>query len=248
LLQSAAPFFDAWPDLQLECLPNRDSLLYEKTYGIENASTIFRGTLRYRGFSSLMHVLQNVGLFDSFPPGDSTWDDLLDTLRTRRGGIGSIDEFLLACAEDDTEVAGRARECLQWLGMTGTSPLPKAESVVDLFCDVLEEKLQYGEDEVDMVVMHHAIGAVFEDGTMEQHQSNLQCFGNQSMTAMCKTVGYTTAAASDLLLKGSLNGNRGLLLPTNKLVYDPILEAVKREGIVFSESVSLQPHFARRVV
>ncbi|KAJ4837985.1 hypothetical protein Tsubulata_043191 [Turnera subulata] len=36
------------PAFALECLPNRDSLVYGKLYGIENeASTIFRGTLRY---------------------------------------------------------------------------------------------------------------------------------------------------------------------------------------------------------
>lgn len=38
------------PAFALECLPNRNSLLYGDLYGIQNeASTIFRGTLRYEG-------------------------------------------------------------------------------------------------------------------------------------------------------------------------------------------------------
>ena len=242
LLQNAAPFIEDWTDLQLECLPNRDSISYGKTYGIENASTIFRGTLRYRGFSRLMHVFQNMGLFDTITSGAATWGELLEVLRSRRGGFASIDDFLLACADDDMDDALAAKECLMWLGMEGNSKIrDSSASVVDQFCATLEQKLKYKEHERDMVVMHHAIGVIFEDGSKEQHRSRLQAFGDETMTAMCKTVGYPTAAATELILNGSLDGHRGLLLPTSKSVYTPILDSVKREGIVFNESVDVQP-------
>lgn len=46
-------------------IPNRDSLIYGKEYGIENeAVTIFRGTLRYQGFCELMEALVEIGLVD----------------------------------------------------------------------------------------------------------------------------------------------------------------------------------------
>lgn len=54
LLASAEPF-NAWQQLHMECLPNRDSLIYGDKYGIQSASSIFRGTLRYFGFSELLH-------------------------------------------------------------------------------------------------------------------------------------------------------------------------------------------------
>ena len=54
LLASAEPF-NAWQQLHMECLPNRDSLVYADKYGIQSASSIFRGTLRYGGFSELLH-------------------------------------------------------------------------------------------------------------------------------------------------------------------------------------------------
>lgn len=39
-----------FPAFALECLPNRNSLIYGDLYGIgSEASTIFRGTLRYEG-------------------------------------------------------------------------------------------------------------------------------------------------------------------------------------------------------
>lgn len=251
LLQSAAPFLDAWPELRLESLPNRDSLQYESTYGIEKVKTIFRGTLRYRGFSSLMNIFQNMGLFLEEPSSstmtqgaETTWGDVFDMLRNHRGGFESIEDFLLACAEDDQEEAVRARECLDWLGMSESSRILRSgnnttnrSSVIDLFCRKLEDKLQYGEQERDMVVMHHTIGAEFEDGSTEEHHSSLQAFGDRSMSAMCKTVGYTAAASTELILNGSLKGHLGLLLPTKKEIYIPVLQAVKKEGIIFEESV-----------
>ncbi|KAL0338828.1 UNVERIFIED_CONTAM: Alpha-aminoadipic semialdehyde synthase [Sesamum angustifolium] len=50
----------------LECLPNRNSLVYGELYGIENeASAIFRGTLRYEGFGEIMGTLARIGFFNS---------------------------------------------------------------------------------------------------------------------------------------------------------------------------------------
>ena len=37
------------PGFHLEGYPNRDSTVYAEQYGISEASTILRGTLRYRG-------------------------------------------------------------------------------------------------------------------------------------------------------------------------------------------------------
>ena len=46
LLTSAEPFF-GFQSLNLECLPNRDSLVYGEKYGIESAQNIFRGSKCY---------------------------------------------------------------------------------------------------------------------------------------------------------------------------------------------------------
>eukprot|EP00980_Cylindrotheca_fusiformis_P026643 scaffold16770_cov113-Cylindrotheca_fusiformis.AAC.1 len=273
LLQQAAPFVDAWPDLHLECLPNRDSLLYESVYGIGGGDgddggcrTMFRGTLRYRGFSSLMAAFQNMGLFDddndsplsSLIDGQTTttWRDVLDQLagRSARGRFDDLPSFIQACTENDMEKSARVMECLDWLGMTSSSsssdavPLDSTTnrmhpSVMELFCQRLEEKLLYGDDERDMILMHHTIGAEFEDGSIEEHHSSLQAFGgdNNTMSAMCKTVGFTAAVATELILSGDLDElNGGLYLPTERQIYMPILESLEQEGIVFEERCKVQ--------
>ena len=53
------------PALTLEQLPNRDSLAYVSTYGLEDATTMYRGTLRYKGFSSLMHSMLKIGFLST---------------------------------------------------------------------------------------------------------------------------------------------------------------------------------------
>lgn len=51
LFDSAVRFrMPEYPAFGLECIPNRNSLVYGDAYGITNeASTVFRATLRYEG-------------------------------------------------------------------------------------------------------------------------------------------------------------------------------------------------------
>lgn len=242
LLQAAEPFVHAWPDLALECLPNRDSLQYERVYGIDRARTLFRGTLRYRGFSSLMNVFQNMGLFDESISTDArTWSELVNRLRVRRGDFDDADDFVLDCADQDHDEATRALAALKWLGILSDTPITKqSSSVVDAFCEVLEEKLQYEDGEHDMVVMHHMVEASFEDGNEESHHASLHVMGDSTSSAMSKTVGYTAAVAAGLILDGSLRGERGLLLPTSPKVYLPVLARMQREGIAFDEKIAVR--------
>jgi hypothetical protein len=70
LLRAARPF-DLNPAFNLEVLPNRDSLSYAADYGLQSAHTLFRGTLRYHGFSSIVDRLRAVGLLSA-----DRWIDL----------------------------------------------------------------------------------------------------------------------------------------------------------------------------
>lgn len=53
------------PGYALEGLANRNSIPYAQTYKlgpIESLETVFRGTLRYRGFSTLLHTMAGCGM------------------------------------------------------------------------------------------------------------------------------------------------------------------------------------------
>jgi alpha-aminoadipic semialdehyde synthase len=97
LLDQARPFAAAWPELQLEVLPNRDSTKYSEIYGIPNARTMFRGTLRYRGFSRLLSTLRNMGLLDEkYKVGETWYATMMDLVHRR--GFQQLEDFALAAA------------------------------------------------------------------------------------------------------------------------------------------------------
>lgn len=66
-LMSVTKELDFLPGFNLEGFPNRDSTAYAELYGIIDASTVLRGTLRYRGFTESVRVLQFLGLIDPNP-------------------------------------------------------------------------------------------------------------------------------------------------------------------------------------
>lgn len=237
LMQSAKPFHEAWPDMSLEILPNRDSIKYETVYSLPNVETIFRGTLRFSGFSELMGVFLKMGLCETIPAGGQSWEDAFATLRKKAGSSRSMEDFLLKCARDDQQLADRAKDALRWLEMEGGTKLTNDKSIIDSFCAVLEQHMEFGPEERDMVAMHTAIEATFDDGRKEMHQSSMLAFGDEKMSAMCKTVGVPAAAAADLIMSGDLDDFKGLVLPTDKRVYQPILDTCEKEGISFEETV-----------
>ena len=218
LLRSAQTFLGVWPDLDLECLPNRNSLFYADKYSIQSAQTVFRGTLRFSGFSKLMNTFQEMGLLNRSSATGLTWGEVIETVKI--------------------PLTNQTVECLQWLGMTGNTCLLYPESIHRSFCAVLEKKLKFLPHDRDMVVMHHEIKASFDFGCTEVHQSSFQVLGDKKATAMSKTVGYTTGAATELLLNGLVT-KRGLVLPTSSEIYNPILAALAKEGLVFKQQLKM---------
>lgn len=243
-LLASAESFSAFKSLNLECLPNRDSLVYGEKYGIQSAQTIFRGTLRYQGFSSLLHVFKNMGILDDIETGATTWHDTLENMQSKRG-FHDLRSYILSCSGNDKELAARVHDCILWLGLK-VSPVSDPSSIVNSFCDLLEQHLQYEENERDMVLMHHSIKARFDDGIVENHSCSMQLFGDDKMTAMCKTVGYTAAIGTKLILEGDMK-KKGLLLPTSKDVYTPSLELLKKENVVFEDHVHVEGDFEEAV-
>jgi len=51
---------------------------------------------------------------------------------------------------------------------------------------------------------------------------------------MAKTVGLTAAIGAEMVLNGTIKST-GVLVPTDKAVYNPALDLLEKEGIVFDE-------------
>ena len=63
----------------------------------------------------------------------------------------------------------------------------------------------------------------------------MTCIGKDShITAMSETVGLPLGIATKMLLNGSIK-NRGVILPLDKQIYNPVLKELKDYGIDFVE-------------
>lgn len=131
-----------------------------------------------------------MGLLESSAIGAVSWYDALDNL-CKTNGYSDLRSFVLVCAHDDRDLALRAYNCLSWLGLKEHTPVSQPTSMVQSFCDILQQHLQFEEGERDMVLMHHDIKAVFDNGNVETHSCSLQLFGDDKMTAMCKVCTYS---------------------------------------------------------
>jgi saccharopine dehydrogenase (NADP+, L-glutamate forming) len=86
----------------------------------------------------------------------------------------------------------------------------------------------------DQIVMWHRF--VYDmNGQEREIQASLIATGKDSVyTAMAKTVGLPLAIATKLLHEGRIHA-RGVLIPTMKEIYDPVLEELKKLGIELNE-------------
>ena len=100
-------------------------------------------------------------------------------------------------------------------------------------------QLKFADGERDMVAMFHSITGKLPDGTFERHESRLLTFGKPGGdTSMSETVGYTTAAATELLLFQQLKNRTGVIIPITSDIYDPVLERIQTAGVTWTDSIS----------
>ena len=79
LMSSARPYFIS-PAFALVAFPNRNSVPFRVFYGIPEAETVMRGSLRYQGFPEFVRALVTLGLLDvkkrSWLRDGLTWAEL----------------------------------------------------------------------------------------------------------------------------------------------------------------------------
>jgi len=226
----------------LEAYPNRDSLSYMESFGLEDVRTMIRGTLRYPGWSETWSTIVRLGL----PNEHLRIPDLAG--RTYRE---VVEMFLPLNVEGPKTEArlgrflgvsptGRIMQNLKWLGLlseekTGCCGDTAAEMLIHL----LGKKLRLGPGQRDMVVIAHELDVEYPDVSRgpERITSTLVAYGEpDGFTAMAKTVGLPTALAVKLLLRGELS-LRGAQIPTHPSIYEPILTELESAGLVFDETV-----------
>ncbi|MEO6904666.1 MAG: saccharopine dehydrogenase C-terminal domain-containing protein [Bacteroidia bacterium] len=215
---------------------NRDSLSYRKLYHIDNVPTMLRGTLRMPGYCKAWNVFVKLGLTDDTYKIEQshtlTYNQLLQAYLP--SGKQSVKEKLIQLM--GSEIDANSMSKIEWLEIFGDKKIrPVNASPAEILQDLLEEKWLLKEHDKDMVVMQHQFEFKNKQGKTNKIVSSLVVKGeDQTYTAMAKTVGLPLAIVTKLILRNKINAC-GVLIPTHKEIYEPLLEELETYDIVFKE-------------
>jgi len=222
-----------------EAYPNRNSLNYIDKYNLEKAETMFRGTLRNKGWCDTMKSITELGYLDESEADwkGKTYSDLSRNLLNN----GNIPDLRKAVAsqlnmEADSEIIER----MEWLGLFSDDKIKIGHgSPLDILTDRMTEKMVYLPGETDMLILSHHFLAKYPEGKTEEITSTLIDYGVPGgNSSMSRTVGYPAAIAADLIASGRFK-TPGVHIPVLPELYNPILEELEKLNISCKEESRL---------
>ena len=222
---------------KFEVYANRDSLKYKKVYQLEDALTIYRGTIRRVGFSRAWTMFVQLGMTDDSYTMENSAD------MSYRDFVNS---FLPYSPTDSVELKMRHNlkidqddimwEKLEELDLFNAEKKVGLENATpaEILQKILMDKWTLDPEDKDMIVMYHKFGYEI-NGEKKQIDATMVNIGDdQTHTAMARTVGLPVGIAAIKILNGEIS-TPGVQLPITKEVYGPILKELELFGIEFHE-------------
>ncbi|HEY4109723.1 saccharopine dehydrogenase C-terminal domain-containing protein [Puia sp.] len=243
--------------------PNRDSLSYIPVYGLEEAETFIRTTLRYPEFCRAWSGIVDAGLTDDQhalrtapapnsndrtpgstsltagitdrTPGRSTLNPG-STAHTPGTQLSSALTFADWSAPLLPYVNDSNRTAFEFLGLFDPSPVPAhARSSADILQYLLETRLAMQPQDKDMIVMLHEISYKTAAASREVTSTLIVKGEDNLQTAMARTVGLPLGIAAKLILEGTIRLT-GLHIPILPEIYIPVLRELEEQGIRFEKA------------
>lgn len=221
---------------EFEGYANRDSLTYRQIYGLDDIPTIYRGTLRRKGYCSAWNVFVQLGMTDDVSIMEHS------ELLTPRKFINAFLPYNESLTVEEkwknvcTKYGVLDFDRFSWLGLfDDTTPIGlKDATPAQLLEKILVDKWVMNPEDKDMLVMVHHFDYI-QDGVMKSIESSMVSIGDDQVhTAMAKTVGYPLAICAKLLMEGRISA-KGVLLPITPEIYNPVLDELETLGIKFHE-------------
>ncbi|HEY9113636.1 MAG TPA: saccharopine dehydrogenase C-terminal domain-containing protein [Bacteroidales bacterium] len=220
-----------------EVYANRDSLKYRGIYGLKDVPSIYRGTVRRPGFAKAWNVFVSLGCTDdTFTIENSeemTYREYINSFLKYEPHVPVEIKLQEYCPSASDPVVF---DKLKWLGIFDKRKIGiKNATPAQVLQKIIEEKWKMDPEDKDMIVMQHEFKYNKQNGESKMIVSAMACIGkNKSETAMALTVGLPLGIATKLLLTGKINP-KGVVLPIEKEIYEPILAELKTFGISFEE-------------
>jgi len=219
---------------EYEGYANRDSLKYVEAYGLQECQTVIRGTIRNKGYCNAWNVLVQLGCCDDSYQMDnvksmSHKDFIQSFLNTDSNGEEAI------CKRFAISKEGEEMKRLRWSGLFTEEKIGLEKGTpTQVLEHILNKKWKLEPGDKDFIVMWHRFKYLI-NGKEKEIQAWLTSTGeDETQTAMAKTVGLPLAIACKLLLEGKFL-SRGVVIPIQKEIYEPVLNELKSWGIRLEE-------------
>ncbi|RMH73938.1 MAG: saccharopine dehydrogenase [Gemmatimonadetes bacterium] len=246
LLPHHAVFRQTWPVQVdgvglMEAYPNRDSLIYQKIFQLDEVETMIRATLRFPGWSETWSQIVRLG----YPNEQLKIPNLKDRTYAEITEMflpltisGSLEERVANYLHINP--TGKVMENLRWLGILSDEKVDTDVSTpAEAMTVLLARKLALPPHARDMVILLHKLEAYFpeEHNRKERHISSFIEYGDvDGFTAIAKSVGLPAAIAAKLVLTGKLELT-GCRIPMHPAIYIPVLDEMRALGREFKENV-----------
>ncbi len=219
-----------------ESYPNRDCTGYVKYFGLDDNVTLFRGLLRFIGYSNTMRALVSLGILKDEKEEKNFEGQTYAQMMASLIGADSIDNIkrevsrYLNIAEDDDIM-----ERFDWLGLFAANQIAIEKGIYsDVLVDLMLKKLSYAPGEKDMIIVYDEVIAEFPDRKEKRVSSLLMegiPFGESAMT---RAVSLPAAISAKLILEGNV-ASRGIVMPMAPEIYKPVLQEMKTFGFEFQK-------------
>jgi saccharopine dehydrogenase-like NADP-dependent oxidoreductase len=238
-----------------ETYPNRDSTVYLPWYGLEDGVSLFRGILRFTGWSNTMRALITLGALDDSEVIEwkgRTYADYTTGLIARAGGAEAVGEGEASATaarvrEETAEFLGVEKiadviQRFEWLGLFSDEPVAfERGSRVDVLVDLMLRHMSYAPGERDMIIVHDEISAEFPGAGAANRPPHREIRSTSMVvegishgdSAMSRAVSMPAAIAARLILEGVIE-TTGVLMPTLREIYEPVLAELEGFGLKFT--------------
>lgn len=218
-----------------EAYVNRDALPYVNLYNLSSVKSMYRGTLRNIGHCESWNYFKKIGLLNqekTFNFQEVSPKHVIASLIKSKGKnlVKDLADFL-----NVPEYSVTIKK-MQWLGLLNEEKLPLEKvSAFDMFAYILQDKLNYQQNEIDLLVQHHEFVAEYSNHKKEKITATMVDLGIRGGdSSMARTVSLPAAIATRLIVEGKIKLT-GVHIPVVPEIYQPVLSELETMKIKLVE-------------
>lgn len=218
-----------------ESYPSNDSTRYLKEFGLDENISIYKGLLRFIGYSNTMINLLKIKLIENTEEKNfenTTYSQFIANLIGSSTTDNIKNKFAKALNMDAND---DFIEKLNWLGIFNDVQISiNSGTNSNLLVDLMLKKLAYEPYEKDMIIVHNEMYVEFADRKEKRISSMLVDGIPYGDSAMARAVSLPPAIAAKLILEGKIT-KTGVRMPSTNDMYEPILKEMETFGFAFKK-------------